>query len=322
MRDKHCGSFDVVCFGEVVVDAFRMQENPLTFLFFPGGASVNVAVALARLGVRSAVIGKVGADLFGEFLRDALETEGVGLNLCFSKKQRTALTFVFGDEKPHYLRYSRSDLELSLQDVNWTLFDGVRAVHLVSLDFVAASIREVSRAVLQRAREQNIFVFLDFNHRPMFWDEPDEAARAVWELLPDVDFLKLNFEEFLLLSKEEELGRGVEVLLAQGVRNLAVTLGEGGVFFANALVQGKIPSFSVLLGDVVGCGDAFCAGVLFELLKEGVCRGAVIPPRLLREAVLFGAACGALTASKRGAFSAFPRLEEVEKFLRENPPLF
>jgi fructokinase len=88
------------------------------------------------------------------------------------------------------------------------------------------------------------------------------------------------------------------------------------------LTQGKLSSFSMSVADVVGCGDAFCAGVLFVLLKEGMRKGLAIPPSLFKEAVFFGAACGALTASKRGAFSAFPRLEEVEKFLRENPPLF
>ncbi|WP_369017750.1 carbohydrate kinase [Thermatribacter velox] len=322
MQYAACGSFDVVSLGEVVVDAFQIRESPLSFSFFPGGASVNVAVALARLGVASAVMGKVGADPFGEFLRDALRAEGVEEKLCFSSRERTSLTFVFGKQDPYYLRYSRSDLDLSPQDVDWTLFQYARVVHLVSLDFVAAPIREVSEAVLRHSREQDIFVFFDFNHRPAFWEGPDEARKVVWALLPEVDFLKLNYEEFLLLSGKQELEPGAEVLLAQGVRNLAVTLGEGGVFFASALTQGKLPSFSVLVADVVGCGDAFCAGVLRVLLKESMRKGLAIPPSLFREAVLFGAACGALTASRRGAFPAFPRLGEVEKFLRESPPLF
>jgi fructokinase len=194
MQNTAGRGFDVVCFGEVVVDAFRVKESPLAFSFFPGGASVNVAVALARLGVRSAVMGKVGEDPFGKFLRDTLQAESVGQILSVSKMKRTSLTFVFGEKNPHYVRYSSSDLDLSPQDVDWAVFESLRAVHLVSLDFVAAPIREVSRAVLQRSREQGIFVFLDFNHRPAFWSGPDEARRAVRTLLPEVDFLKLNYE--------------------------------------------------------------------------------------------------------------------------------
>lgn len=319
MPEKKGRAFEVVCLGEVVVDAFRVSVRPLSFSFFPGGASVNVAVALARLGVRSAVLGKVGEDPFGKLLRDTLQAEGVKPSLRVSKGERTSLTFVFGEREPCYLRYASSDLSLSLQDVDWTLFEGARVVHLVSLDFVDAPIRGVSRAVLRLSQEQGIFVFLDCNHRPVFWKDPDQARRTIREKLPEVDFLKLNFEEFLFLSGEKELERGAQALLAWGVGNLAVTLGEQGVFFANSSGQGRVPAFPVAVRDVVGCGDAFCAGVLARVLEEGIEKGFLLPLSLFREAVVFGSACGALTAQKQGAYPAFPRLEEAQEFLRNRP---
>lgn len=319
MPEENGRTFEVVCLGEVVADAFRVSEHPLSFSFFPGGASSNVAVALARLGVRSVVLGKVGQDPFGKFLRDTLKAEGVEPSLSVSKGERTSLTFVFGEKEPCYLRYASSDLSLSPQDVDWALFEGTRVVHLVSLDFVDAPIRRVLGAVLRLSQERDIFVFLDFNHRPAFWKDPDQARKAIWEKLPEVDFLKLNFEEFLFLSGEKELERGAKTLLSQGVSNLAVTLGEEGVFFANSLGQGRVPAFPVAVADVVGCGDAFCAGVLARVLEEGIQKGFLIPLSLFREAVVFGSACGALTAQKQGAYPAFPKLEEAQEFLRNKP---
>ncbi|NSW77157.1 MAG: carbohydrate kinase [Candidatus Atribacteria bacterium] len=317
---------EVVCCGETVVDLFARQDHlaffPDAFVPSPGGAAVNVAVALTRLGVQSALLGKIGGDIFGRFLNDALSRENVDLRgLRISQGKPTSLTFVFRKEplflEPLFIRYGTTDMSLQKEEVSWEVLQETRVVHCVSLCLVREPLRSATWEILDFCRERKVFLSFDVNHRPLLWKNPDEAKDLIMRVAEMSDFLKLTREELQFLTGCHNLEEGVVILLQRGVTNCVVTLGQEGAFFANSLGTGFIPAFSVLAVDPTGCGDAFCAGILKEVLSRKVTKGDPISPKEFYGMGVFASACGALTAQKWGSSASFPTLTEVEQFLRE-----
>ncbi|MGC8778806.1 MAG: carbohydrate kinase family protein, partial [Candidatus Caldatribacteriaceae bacterium] len=155
---------------------------------------------------------------------------------------------------------------------------------------------------------------------PRLWKDSNEAQKLILRAVEMADFLKLTAGELRFLTGCQDLEEGVKALLSLGVKNCVVTLGEKGAFFVNPLGGGFVPAFSVSAIDPVGCGDAFCAGILRGVVLQKFQKGNLIPVGKLGEMVVFASACGALTAQAWGGVSSFPSLTEVEKLLQESLP--
>lgn len=317
---------DVVCLGEVVVDLVARGEKeehfPGSFSPVPGGAAVNVAIALKRLGVQSALMGKVGKDVFGRFLVNALAGEQVNLEgLALGEKDPTALTFVFRRDwrsrEPFFVRYGAADMNFQRDDVCWSLLSRTKVLHFVSLCLVQEPLRRVTWEILEFCVRRGIFLSFDVNHRPGLWQNSDEARELILQAVQGVDFLKLTLEELYFLTGKRDPQEGAAVLLSRGAKNCVITLGENGAFFASSLGQGLVPAFPVDAVDPVGCGDAFCAGFLKEMLSEETQSGNTLLPERFHRMVRFASACGALAARAWGAAPGFPTLDEVEQFFEK-----
>ncbi|MGQ9473784.1 MAG: carbohydrate kinase family protein [Candidatus Caldatribacteriaceae bacterium] len=321
---------EVVCFGEIVVDLFAEDKSisnfPLSFFSIPGGAGVNVAVALCRLGVRSTLMGKIGEDIFGRFLRDSLVKEGVDIQgLAVDRRTSTAVTVVFRKKhdplEPLFVRYGRADMDFQSENVSWQLLENGQILHFVSLCLIKEPMRLATWEILDFCVRKGVLIFLDINHRPLLWKNLSEAREVMLQAAQRVDFLKLTQEELDFLTGYQDPRKGAKILLSQGVRNCIVTLGREGAFFANAQGEGFVPAFSVSTIDPTGCGDAFCAGYIREILLQHVHPGEILSEEQFRKTVIFASACGALTALKKRENFRFPTLEEVEGFLYETQKL-
>jgi fructokinase len=134
--------------------------------------------------------------------------------------------------------------------------------------------------------------------------------------LPRVDLLKVNETELRILSGTEDLTEGSKALLNLGPRLCVVTLGQKGSYYSTAVGGKFIPAFDIQTIDATGCGDAFIAGLLTRLAKDGKGLDDLSPGRL-SAALRFANAVGALTAQTLGVIPALPRTHEVEQFIRE-----
>ncbi|MEN3186449.1 MAG: carbohydrate kinase [Atribacterota bacterium] len=320
-------SVDVVCCGEIVVDLFAKSSRatffPDAFVPFPGGAAVNVAVGLARLGVQSAILGKIGEDIFGQFLKEALSLENVDLRgLRVGKSRPTALAFVFRKGplflEPFFIRYGTADMELREEELSWEILRETKVVHCVSLCLVREPLRSVTWKILDFCQKEEILLSFDVNHRPLLWENPDEAREVMMRVAEISDFLKLTREELQFLVGCHNVEEGVGILLRRGVTNCMVTLGQDGAFFASALGTRFVPTFPVLTIDPTGCGDAFCAGILKKALSLGITKNDRISPETFYQMGVFASACGALAAQKWGSSASFPNAVEVEEFLQNH----
>lgn len=318
---------DIVCLGELLIDMFpaeigRRLVEVSAFHPKPGGAPANVAVAAARLGAQSAFIGKVGDDAFGHFLIDTLAREQVetrGLRL--DESARTTLVFValIDENTPEFVFYRNpgADMMLRADELDHTLLQQTKIFHFGSISLIEEPGRSATMEAIRLARQSGTFISFDVNYRPSLWPNSDEAYRLIMTVLPQVNLVKVNQDELALLSGSTVLETGSHALLQHGPDLGVVTLGPDGSYFRLADGGEHIPGFRVQTVDAVGCGDAFTAGLLTQLVA-GNHRPEALSPSILRPILRYANATGALTATKQGVIPALPARNEVEAFLKRN----
>jgi fructokinase len=312
---------DIVCLGELLIDMFpaeigRKLAEVTAFRPKPGGAPANVAVAVARLGRQSAFIGKVGDDAFGHHLAGVLRGEGVNVQgMRYDAEARTGMAFIAMPDVNSYdilfYRNPGADMRLRAEELDRELLQETRALHFGSLSLIQEPSRGATLEALKIARQAGALISFDVNYRPDLWSRA-RARERVMATLPHVNLLKVNETELALLTGSEEVEAAAS-LLAHGPELCVVTLGPGGSFFQVAGGGEFIPAFEVETVDATGCGDAFIAGLLCQLVLGDDWREHLTLERM-REVLRYASAVGALTALTQGVIPALPTAERVDEF--------
>ena len=267
-----------------------------------GGAESNVAVALTRLGIGVTWISRLGADPFGDLVRETLSAEGVDVRATHDPGRPTGVYFksrAGGATRMHYYRSGSAATELAPSDVPDEALGGIELVHLTGITTaLGPAPRELVHDIARRARSRGITVLLDPNYRPALWASPAEARKA----LPDADWVLCGADEGNLLfgtASPEELAAaiGAKAAIRVGERGALVTTDEG-------LVEVRPPRLEVVV-DEIGAGDGFAAGFAYGLLRGWE------PTRCAHAGNVVAA--GALRSG--GDWETYPRLEEVEALL-------
>jgi fructokinase len=315
---------DLICLGELLIDMFpaelgRPHAAVSAFRPVPGGAPANAAVAARRLGAQAAFIGKVGDDPFGRFLVDVLAREGLETSgMRFDPDARTTMNIMAQPDANHYdclfYRNPGADTRLRPDELDEALLRSTRAFHFGSLSLTDEPARSATLAAVKIAKAAGALISYDVNYRPTLWKSPDEAAEQARVMIRYADLVKVNEDELALLGGEGDLIAVSGVLLGMGPSLVVVTLGPSGSFFRVATAGAAVPGFPVKTVDATGCGDAFIAGLLWQLVKSGDWRSQLTPARLTA-ALRYANAVGALTATKQGVIPSLPTAAEVEAFL-------
>jgi fructokinase len=313
---------DVVCLGEVLID-FVPTVTPTTltaapaFKKAPGGAPANVAVGLARLGVRSAFMGKVGDDPFGHFLVDTLAAAGVDVDTVrFSSEARTALAFVSlradGEREFMFYRHPSADMLFTPDEVDAEAIRRARLLHYGTISLIGEPSRSATLHAIDLARDAGCLISCDPNLRLALW--PDRAAARDGLLLgiARAQVVKLSDEELRFLTGTDDPAAAREQLWHDRLELMVVTLGAAGCVYFTPDSDGVVVGSAVEAIDATGAGDGFVAGLLHGLLAD---RGVTGDEARLRELCRFANAVGALTTLERGAIPALPTLERVRAFL-------
>jgi ribokinase len=267
------------------------------FLTYAGGKGANQAVAAARMGARSAMVGRVGGDIFGPQLLDGLAAAGVDISgIGVNSDESSGIAVIGVDE-------TAQNCITQILGANTTCGpDQAAAVKLglpgaaVLLLQLEVSI-ELSLEVAREARAQGVSVMLD----------PGPVRPVPAELLSLCDVITPNETEAQALvdfpvNGPESAAKAAEVLLEMGVGTAVVKLGSQGAYFANQTSRGMVLPFQVDAVDSVAAGDAF-NGALAVSLAEG---------KSLEEAVIIACAAGALAVTSTGAQDSMPERSWVE----------
>jgi len=315
----------ILCVGEILYDFLSKEKGRSVgeSVFFekrPGGSPFNIAVALSRLGLHVDFMGVVGEDSFGRALIGYLKEEGVETSyLKVEKGAKTILAFASIDEdgKPDFEIYRDAAKELSLlpQDVESIDVEKFSAFHFGSISLLIESMSDAIIGLFRIFREKtNALTFLDPNIRPSFISDRDTFLRMMSELIQKTDVLKLSDEDLCYLTGERDVESGLRALKRDSIT--FVTLGRKGCIVSMKGDIIYVPAFDIDAVETTGCGDAFMAGVIYQLHNIGRGKLDTVSIRMLKEIAKFSNAAAAIVATRYGAAVSMPTVEEVQELLQ------
>jgi 5-dehydro-2-deoxygluconokinase len=312
--------FDLITMGRVGVDLYPEQigvhlADVRTFQKSLGGSATNVSVAAARLGVRAAVITKVGDDPFGPYVREALRDFGVDPRWVGTHPTlRTPVVFceIFPpDDFPllFYREPTAPDMTLDVDELDLDAIRAARVFWTTGTGLSAEPSRTATLAALA-AREEGITVH-DLDHRPQFWpahpppNRPDETEAGVWarKALAHATVAVGNRDEVAVAVGTRDPHEASAALLELGVEVAIVKQGPAGVLVRTAAGVVEVPPVEVDVVNGLGAGDAFGGALVYGLLQGWE------PARAVRLAN----AAGAYVASKLACADDMPTLDQLEE---------
>jgi 2-dehydro-3-deoxygluconokinase len=308
-------SASVLLFGEALVgygSVERALRTATQFTRFPGGADLNVAVGLSRLGVRATWASVLGEDAHGDYLADAVAELGITA-LLRRAPGPTALMFKAGggDRDPEVLQVRHDSAFAQHADAVLTgdllAMDGIDHLHLTGITLgISPVVRAAALTLMEAALAAGISVSFDPNLRLNLWPDRDEMVAVVNTVAARASVVMPGIGEGRLLTGYDDPEAVAETYLHAGAGEVVIKLGAAGAFARTG--DGEVArsrSFTVTPVDTVGAGDGFAAGYLAGLLT-----GASLQQRLDQ-----AAAAGALVTTRRGDLAAMPTRAEMEEVL-------
>ncbi len=321
---------DVVVLGSVNMDLVaRVERLPKPgetlmgseFATVPGGKGANQTVAVARLGVETAMVGRVGDDGFGKGLRDRLQSEDIdttALSISKTAPSGTALIALALDNN-QIIVVSGANGDVSESDLDrLTPYFEQAKVLLLQFEIPLATVQKAAAL----AAKAGLVVIVD--------PAPVPASGDV--LTPDfckhISILTPNQTEAALLTEMDVVDvdgaiAAAETLQGKGIEVVIIKMGELGCVCANEKGSFSVPAFPVIVTDTVAAGDAFNGGLAASLCRMGLSR-ADMATRLsdqdfIRPIINYASAVAALAVTQPGAQSSMPTAIEVETFLKSQP---
>lgn len=316
--------YDVVALGELLIDFTENgksnQGNPL-FEANPGGAPCNVLAMLTRLGHKTAFIGKVGEDFFGEQLRDAITEVGIDASgLCTDKEIHTTLAMVHtypdGDRDFSFYRNPGADMMLNKEEVCEELIKETKIFHFGTLSMTHEGVREATKEAIRIAEESGAIISFDPNLRPPLWNSLDEAKEQVLYGLGHCHILKISDNEIQWLTGEEDYTAGVNWIRERyQISLILVSMGKEGsrAYYNGSIVEVK-PFLQKNTIETTGAGDTFCGCVLHYICEHGM---EGLQEENLKDMLTFANAAASVITTRKGALRVMPTREEIQNLLDE-----
>lgn len=316
--------YDVVALGELLIDftqnGYSSQGNPV-FEANPGGAPCNVLAMLQKLGRRTAFIGKVGKDGFGEQLFRALEETGIDTRgLLFDEEIPTTLAIVQkkenGDRDFSFYRKPGADIMLGEEEVDEELIQAAEVFHFGSLSMTDERVRGATRRAIQIAEEAGCILSFDPNLRKPLWKTEELAREQIRYGMEHCDILKISDEELVWFTGEEDYEKGMEKLRAEfSIPLILLSLGKEGSRAYCGEEYAEVPAFCREdTIETTGAGDTFMGCMLHQILEKGY-QG--LTKADLTEMLRFANGAASIITTRRGALRVMPEREEILKCISE-----
>ena len=316
-------TYDVVALGELLIDFTQNgkseQGNPI-FEANPGGAPCNVLAILAKLGHKTAFIGKVGNDFFGKELKKTLEEVGIdSTRLYMDNEVHTTLAMVHtypdGDRDFSFYRNPGADMMLTEEEIPEELINDTKIFHFGTLSMTHEGVRAATKKALNIAKEAGAIISFDPNLRPPLWDSLETAKEQVLYGLNYCDILKISDNEIQWLTGEENYTAGVNWIKERyQIPLILVSMGKEG---SRAYYDGKMVEVKPFLQkntiETTGAGDTFGGCVLHYICEHGL---EGLTEDNLTEMLTFANAAAALITTKKGALRVMPSRDEIEAIIK------
>jgi 5-dehydro-2-deoxygluconokinase len=321
---------DIACLGRLAVDLYAQQvgcalEEATSFAKYLGGSSANIAFGTARLGLKSAMISRVGTEQMGNFLLNTLQREGCDVSQVQLDAQRLTGLVLLGlkdrDTFPLlFYRENCADMALEASLISEDFIMGCRALLITGTHLSTSQVREASRQALHFAGLHGVVRVLDIDYRPVLWGLTGRGegenrfvadARVTEQLqqdLPKFELIIGTEEEFLIAGGvPDDIMASLRAVRAVSKAALVVKRGALGCSFIPGAVPASLDEAETVHGErvevlnVLGAGDAFASGLMTGLLRG----------KTFAESAAMANACGAIVVSRHACAPAMPTPDEL-----------
>jgi len=306
---------EVTCLGIIVADviAKTVDKLPATgklelieqLELHLGGCASNAAVDLEKIGIKTAVIGRVGDDGFGSFVVNEMEKNGVDVKgVIKSKNSRTSASVVsvHSSGERSFLHQIGANADFSVNDVNFSIIQDSKILFIAGTLLMPSFDGEPSAELLKRAQDAGITTVMD-----TAWDSTGKWMKLIAPCLPYLDYFIPSYEEAEMIAGKNDPEDIADVFLKAGVKNVVIKLGSKGCLFKTADgIKEFIDAFKGITAvDTTGAGDSFAAGFIAGLTKGWS----------ITECCKFANAVGAHCVMRVGATSGIKPMDEILNFI-------
>lgn len=316
--------YDVTALGELLIDftenGVSGQGNTI-YEANPGGAPCNVLAMLAKLERKTAFIGKVGQDIFGNRLKDILAETGIDIsNLVMDKDIRTTLAFVEtfpdGDRDFSFYRNPGADMMLREDEVREDILRDTKIFHFGTLSMTHEEVRRATKKAVETAKAAGAVLSFDPNLREPLWNSLEEAKEQTAYGLSKCDFLKISDNEIRWFTGEEDFDAGIRKLREQyDIPLIVLSMGKDGsrAYYKDLRVE-VAPFLQENTIETTGAGDTFGACCLHYVLQCGL---DGFDEDSLREMLVFANAAASIITTRKGALRVMPTMNEVQELIKK-----
>ncbi|MBC7256572.1 MAG: sugar kinase [Chloroflexi bacterium] len=289
---------DLVVKGDVEPEFGQVEKLVDDMTLSAGGSACIFAASAAKMGLKVLYVSRVGDDLFGRYMLEAMHAVGVDVSrVKVDPAIKTGATIILSKGQDRaMLTYLGSIAKVCYEDLGEDWFHMARHLHVAS-PFLLTALRPNMPKMMRLAREAGMTVSLDTN-----WDPTEEWK--VDDLLEHVDVFLPNENEIMAITGERDIERAIQAMAAR-VPTLVVKLGAEGAVAIRKGERIRVPAWPVQVMDTTGAGDTFDGGFLAGWLKG----------EPLERAVKLAVTCGALTVAQVGGFNGQPTWEEAVAYL-------
>lgn len=310
----------ITCLGILVADLICKTVNQIPeegklalvddISVHTGGCALNSAIDLAKLGVKSRIIGAVGDDPFGAFLMDEMrryDIDHTGVSKIAGQCTSSSIVLSHANGERSFLHTLGSNASLSADHIDMALLLDSDLLFIAGALLLPGIDGAPTARLLEAARKNSVLTVLD-----TAWNENSGWMDSIKPSLAHLDVFIPSFDEAKRLSQQERVEEMAACFLALGAKNVVIKMGGQGCFLKNANESKRFEAFKVKAVDTTGAGDAFVAGFIFGMSQHWP----------MEECAIFANAVGAFCVQKVGASTGVENASQVMQFIRNHGTSF
>jgi len=302
-----------------------------------GGSITNSSIIASKLGLKTCLLSKIGKEALGDFAIESLKSfnvniKGIMRDLSIHTPLAIAKIDKSGVAKYTFYKNSPKDSVVPIKNTPKTLLDTCKVFHTGSSYSYQKETFEETLKFIKYLKKRGVFISYDPNIRPNSIKDKIKVRNRVLKLLKLADLAKLSEVDLEYLTGQKNHEKGLKMLKKLVNCEVILTLGSKGSVYGpppptrwrllkslhrvggggNRFI--KVPAFKVKVADTIGAGDAFTAGLIYKLIKEGRCKFFAD----IRSNMIFASAVSAIICTKQGANKGLKDIKQVNSFLAKN----
>ena len=329
-------TLDIICLGRAAVDLYGQQigstlEEMGSFAKYLGGSSANIAYGCSKLGLKSAMLSRVGDEHMGRFVRNELASVGVDVSHVITDKERLTALVILGiqDKETFPLIFYRNDcadMAVDIKDFSAEFIASSKALLITGTHFSTANTYNTSMKAIEYAKASDTKVIIDIDYRPVLWGltglgdgesrfiPSDDVSQHMQTILPYCDVIVGTEEEIHITGGSEDTITALKQIRKLSSSIIVLKLGPLGCTVISSDIPDSSANFEVIKGNkvdilnVLGAGDAFMSGFLRGYLRN----------LNLEKSANYANASGALVVSRHGCAPAIPSENELFYYLENS----